>query len=416
LKVQSAGKGNHSDGRGLFLRVRDDSASWVLRYTAPDGRRRERGLGVVDRSSLAAIGKSLATTRREAVLHHAKLLGSVDPLDERDQKREAGRKARQERDANKQRERWTLARCARDYHERVIEKSRTVRHAASWISSLEQHVPASVWNSHIDDTKPAALLRALVAAQPHERARRPGDLSETLRRVRQRLDAVCEDAQFHERCTTNPARAIRRKLSDERPKLTRKQNLRALPYAELPALMARVRAMRGTAARCLEFAALTAARTSEALYATWDEFDTAAAAWTVKAERMKLRQLHRVHLSPRALAIIEAQRGQDATYVFPSVQPGREGKPMSNMAMLTVLNRLGVRNRTTVHGLCRRTFSTWANETGAARPDVIEAALAHSEEDRVRAAYNAATFDAERRALLAKWADYLERPALALVA
>ena len=69
----------------------------------------------------------------------------------------------------------------------------------------------------------------------------------------------------------------------------------------------------------------------------------------------------------------------------------------SNMALLAVLDRMGLRERTTVHGL-RSAFSTWANETGAARPDVIEACLAHREADRIRAAYDRAEFAAERRA------------------
>ena len=83
------------------------------------------------------------------------------------------------------------------------------------------------------------------------------------------------------------------------------------------------------------------------------------------------------------------------------------------MAMLTVLDRMGERERTTVHGLCRATFSTWANETAAARPDVVEACLAHRESDIVRASYNRAKFNAERRTLLEAWADYLTAPAAA---
>ena len=90
---------------------------------------------------------------------------------------------------------------------------------------------------------------------------------------------------------------------------------------------------------------------------------------------------------------------------------GYEDKPQSNMAMLAVLGRLGVRDKTTVHGLCRATFSTWANETAAARPDVIEACLAHEESNRVRASYNRATFNEERAALLAKWAEFLQHSA-----
>jgi len=108
-------------------------------------------------------------------------------------------------------------------------------------------------------------------------------------------------------------------------------------------------------------------------------------------------------------------QGLDPVYVFPSPMAERTGKPMSNMALLTTLNRLGYRDRTTVHGLARATFSTWANETGAARPDVIEACLAHEESNRVRAAYNRAKFNDERRALLEAWAEYLARPAAPVV-
>jgi len=74
--------------------------------------------------------------------------------------------------------------------------------------------------------------------------------------------------------------------------------------------------------------------------------------------------------------------------------------------MLMLLRRMDYANRTTVHGLCRASFSTWANETNAGRPDAIEACLAHKEQDRIRARYNKAKFTAERKALLAAWADF----------
>ena len=76
------------------------------------------------------------------------------------------------------------------------------------------------------------------------------------------------------------------------------------------------------------------------------------------------------------------------------------------MAMLELLKRMGVAERTTVHGL-RASFSTWAYTTNAGRPDAIEACLAHKEADRVKAAYNRSDFADERRQLLAAWADYL---------
>jgi hypothetical protein len=52
-QVHAAKDGDHGDGGGLMLRVRAGSGSWVLRHTAPTGKRREMGLGVADRGSLA---------------------------------------------------------------------------------------------------------------------------------------------------------------------------------------------------------------------------------------------------------------------------------------------------------------------------------------------------------------------------
>jgi hypothetical protein len=102
------------------------------------------------------------------------------------------------------------------------------------------------------------------------------------------------------------------------------------------------------------------------------------------------------------------QVGQSEAIVFPS--PMDLARPQSNLAMLATLDRLGVRAQTTVHGLCRATFSTWAYHTAAARPEVIERCLAHGDAAKVKAAYNRAQFTDERRPLLAAWADYLAQP------
>ena len=230
---------------------------------------------------------------------------------------------------------------------------------------------------------------------------------ETLQRVRQRLDAVFEDAIFHGLCGSNPAAAIRRKMAEGSEKRKRGE-FAALPYREAPAFMAQLREQEGIAARCLELAVLTAARTGEVLGATWPEFDLEAGVWLVPGERMKGGEDHTVHLSARALEVVKGQQGLHASLVFPS--PVLEGSPLSNMGMLTLLKRMKMQDQTTVHGLCRSTFSTWANETAAARPDVIEACLAHREGDKIRAAYNRAEFTQDRRALLEAWAGFLSRP------
>ena len=412
-QVQGAGEGDHGDGGGLLLRVRGASASWVLRYTSPTGKRRDMGLGIAHRGSTAQAGEALTAARDLAHRARELLRQGQDPITERDKHREGARTTETARKAEAAKSRLTLARAARDYHERTIESSRTAKHAAQWIASLENHVPAALWHAPIASITAPALLQALLAIKPHEKARNltSGDkVPETLQRIRQRLDAVFEDGIFHGHCASNPAAAIRRKLRETMPR-RKAGKFAALPFREAPEFMARLRASEGTAARCLEFAVLTAARTSEALLAEWSEIDMEAGAWLVPGERMKAGEPHLVHLSRRAVAVLEGQAGQHARWGFPSIMKGYEDKPQSNMAMLAVLGRLGVRDKTTVHGLCRATFSTWANETAAARPDVIEACLAHEESNRVRASYNRATFNEERAALLAKWAEFLQHSA-----
>jgi len=216
---------------------------------------------------------------------------------------------------------------------------------------------------------------------------------------------VFDDAAFFGRCTTNLARLVRNKVS-EAPRGRKEGHYAALPFAQVPAFVQALREQPGSAARALEFALLTAARTGEVRGAVWEEFDVQAGRWRAPPERMKGGEEHLVFLSPRALAILEQMKRLDGIYVFPS--PLDPKRSLSSMSMLQVLKRMGYQKRTTVHGVCRASFSTWANDTDAARPDVIEACLAHRETDLVRAAYNRAAFHAEREALLRAWADFCD--------
>ena len=161
-------------------------------------------MGVCRRGSPAQAGDSLTGARDVAHKGRELLRQGLDPIDHREQQRETGRQAEDVKKADKARERWTLARWARDYHERVIEPTRTTKHAAQWISSLENHIPARLWHKPIAEIDAPELLQALADIKPHERARNlsQGDrVAATMQRIRQRLDAVFEDAIFHKRCT-----------------------------------------------------------------------------------------------------------------------------------------------------------------------------------------------------------------------
>ena len=386
-----------ADGGGLLLRCSGENATWVLRYTAPSGKRREMGLGTCIRNNAQAAGASL-THARELANSARKLLASVppiDPIDERDKARAAAREAEAKRKAEKSGASATLAREARAYHEKFIEPVKGDKYSADWINSLENHVPKTVWNKPIGEVTRADMLDFLIDIQHR--------MSDTAIRVRQRLNDVFDEALERGLIQVNPVSAVRTKLRKVMV-AKRRTSHAALACAEVPAFVQLLRKQPGTAARALEFTLFTVSRTGETVGARWPEFDLDKALWTIPGERMKGGEEHRVYLAPRALEILKEMKQLGGEYVFPSL--GHLDRPMSNMAMLALLKRMK-RADITVHGF-RSTFSTWANENAIARADVIEACLAHKEGDKIRAAYNKATFATERRKLLTAWADYIE--------
>lgn len=153
----------------------------------------------------------------------------------------------------------------------------------------------------------------------------------------------------------------------------------------------------------LKLVMLTWCRTSEIVDARWAEFDLEAAIWVIPAERMKADEQHRVFLSTQAVDLLRALRPlAPGEVLFPNRR-----RPSASMHRMTLTNwrkRWGFAHEMDIHGL-RALASTWANESGRYRPDVIEVALAHREGDRVRAAYNRAQFAKELRTLWQDWAD-----------
>lgn len=387
-----------ADGGGLYLCIRGASATWLLRYTAADGRRREMGLGTAERSTIALAAESLAEARRQAAAARNLLKEGKDPIAERKTKKSAETKEADVRREAEKAAAMSLLRVARAYHERVIEKrSRNAKHAAQWIRSIELYVP-----QRILDTPVGAITHAQLFGFLDPLMRR---LPETATRVHQRLEVIFNDAIFHGYATTNPAAVIQQKLLDEvvRPEV---ESHAAVPWQECPKFMAQLREHQGVSARALEFLILTAARTNEVIGARWSEFDLDAKLWTAPKSRMKAGREHVVHLTPRAVEIVKGMAGIDEVFVFPS--PDREKRALSNMAMLVLLKRR-MKVQATVHGF-RSSFSSWANEHGH-RPDVIERALAHVESNEVRRAYDRSEHLDARRQLLEAWAQYLQVPA-----
>ncbi len=274
------------------------------------------------------------------------------------------------------------------------------KHRKQWASTLQTYVTpvfGTLPVQSVDVTLVTKVLEPIWAIKP-----------ETAGRIRGRIERILDWAKARGfRQGENPARwrGHLDTLLAPRAKVRRVKHHAALPYTELACFLAKIREREATAARALEFAILTVARTGEVLGARWDEFEFEDKIWTVPANRMKAGREHRVPLSTSALAIVkQLKEVRQNDFVFPGERPSR---PLSNMSMLMMLRRVG-RKDLTVHGF-RSTFRDWAAEQTNFPGEVAEAALAHVVADRTEAAYRRGDLFEKRRRLMAAWATYCER-------
>jgi integrase len=378
--------GMYGDGGGLYLQVTASGAkSWIFRFML-HGRAREMGLGPLHTVSLAE-------AREKARDQRKLLLDGTDPIAAREAKRAEARIAA----ANT----MSFQECAERYIDANKAGWRNAKHAAQWPATLETYAYPVLGALSVQAIDVGLVMKVL---EPVWQAK-----AETASRVRGRMEAVLDWATARGyRQGDNPARwrGHLDKLLPARAKIQRVEHHPALPYSGMGAFMADLRGQEGIAARALEFLILTAARTGEVIGARWDEFDLAEKLWTIPAERMKAGREHRVPLSSRTLAILDelgALRAYGGEWVFPG---GRPGRPLSNMAMLKVLRRMG-RGGLTAHGF-RSSFRDWAAERTNFPRDVAEMALAHAVGDKVEAAYRRGDLFQKRRALMDTWAKHAQ--------
>jgi integrase len=182
----------------------------------------------------------------------------------------------------------------------------------------------------------------------------------------------------------------------------------ALPYQEMPGFLIDLRKRQGIAASSLEFLILTAARTEEVIEAPWHEINFKEKLWTIPAKRMKGKRIHRVPLTPSALAVLRRMKSlpgvSEQDYIFPGAKPP---DPQSNNAMLALLERMK-RDDITVHGF-RSTFRDWAAEETNFPNHVVEMAMAHTIKSKVEGAYRRGELLEKRRALMIAWAAFCDR-------
>lgn len=341
------------------------------------------GLGATHTINLAE-ARDLALERRQ------QLQRGVDPLGER----EAARLAAKLEAAKA----MTFDQCASAYIEAHRAGWKNAKHASQWENTIATYASPIIGKLPVAAIDTPLVMKVI---EPIWQTK-----TETASRLRGRIEQVLDWATVRElRQGDNPAR-LRGHLDHLLAKrlASARGHHAALPFIEIGGFMGELRKQEGVAAKALEFAILTAARTGEVIGARWEEFDLTAGVWTIPAERMKAKKEHRVPLSARALEIIGDQ-GEPGDFVFSG---RRAGQPLSNMALMMTLRRMG-RADLTAHGF-RSTFRDWAGEITAYPREVIEHALAHQLKDKAEAAYARGSLFEKRRRLMTDWAGYCDRP------
>ncbi len=380
--------GLYADGGGLYLQVTrgGDGASrrsWLLRYTAPDGRRREMGLG-----SAALV--NLAEARDAALTARKQVRSGIDPI-------EARAKGRIKATAMHAKVK-SFRQCAEAYLTSHESSWKNAKHRWQWENTLQVHAYPVFGEIPVGEVGVAHVMAALDPIWLTK--------TETASRLRGRIEAILDWAAVRgHRTGDNPAR-WRGHLQKALPTIKKSLRVRhhpALPFAEITPFMKKLARQAGVSARALEFCILTATRTGETIHARWSEIDLDARTWSIPAERMKIPREHRVPLSPAAMTVLGDMPppARPIDLVFPGL---RAGQPLSNMALLMTLKRMG-RGDLTTHGF-RSSFRDWAAERTDFPSEVAEAALAHIVSNQVEAAYRRGDLFDKRRKLMDAWGQY----------
>lgn len=375
---------------GLHLQVSSSGArSWILRAKVGI-KRRDIGLGGYPDVTLA-LARDRAREARE------KISRGVDPVSERQASRSALLAA--------QAKSITFEECARKVIAKKQAEARNPKHGKQWETTLETYAFPTIGKMAVGDIELAHIVEVL---EPEWESK-----TETMTRVRQRIEAVLSWASVHGYRDGPNVAAWKGNLDAVLPaptKIARVEHHRALDIDAIHDFMGKLREREGMAARCLEFTILTAARSGEARGARWGEVDMAAKVWTVPADRMKAGKAHRVPLSSAAIELLESlPRGEADGLVFPAPRGGT----LSDASMGAVLKRMGV--DVTTHGF-RSSFRDWTAERTSTPHHVAEMALAHTIKNAAEAAYRRGDMIEKREKLMEDWARFIDtKPARASV-
>jgi integrase len=379
-------KGRYADGAGLYLIVtRSLTKNWAFCYMRA-GKAREMGLGPTH-----TVG--LAEARRRAQRARQQLLDGIDPIDAK----HAVTKAPPAPAVP------DFATVAALFFSAYAPSWKSAVHARQWQSTMRDYVLPVIGTLPVRDVETGAVLAIL---QPLWHVK-----PETAARVRQRIEAVLDLASARGwRAGDNPARwrGHVARLLPARSKAT-VQHHAAMDWQAVPAFMQSLANRGSGAAQALQFAILTAARSSEARGATWNEIDLRQQVWSVPASRMKAGKAHRVPLPAAAVELLRSRVAGNPPLAGELIFPGAgRTRPLSDTALTRLLPP-----ETTLHGF-RSSFRTWAAEATGHPREVIETALAHNVGDAVEQAYLRGDMFERRRRLMTDWAAFCTRPAPAV--
>src|SRR5262249_46601514 len=296
----------------------------------------------------------------------------------------------------------TFEEAALTVHTNLAGTFESETHAYNWLQSLKTYVYPKFGKKTVDSINSADVLSAIAPIwnEKHDTAAR------TLRRINAVFD-YCQASGYRNVIVNGLAVTLPNPCDGIRAALPKHNGVgkhhEALPYSDLPAFIQRLRTSQS--ALCVklafEFLILTCSRTSEALEARWEEFDLDKRLWVLPAARMKMKIEHKVPLAARCIEILNlAKQFNDSAIVFPG---RRAGEPLSNMAFLMALRRMGY-DDLTAHGF-RATFKTWAEEKTKFDSLVIEASMAHVVKG-IERHYLRTTFFEQRKKLMNAWAAF----------
>jgi len=132
-------------------------------------------------------------------------------------------------------------------------------------------------------------------------------------------------------------------------------------------------------ADCVRLIMFTGSRPTEAMLATWEQFDSEPGIWAKPSAHTKQRKVHKLPLSPPALELVQRlreQRKTGATWVFPGAIPGQ---PIAALwhAWHYIRRRTGLGKDARLYDL-RHTFASVGAGGGLSLP-IIGRLLGHTQ-------------------------------------